>query len=152
MRPALLALAAVLVLGIGVLAAERIALEQQRTLLQARIDRSFSDALPGEPMLDPVMQFRQRLGTVAGGDDQSGAGQLLYALYHAVAQQQGVEVKQVRAGSDELEVDLQVATFADLEQLRAALAATEGMSESLLGADSDSGAVTARLRITRSGS
>lgn len=152
MRPALLALAAVLVLGIGVLAAERIALEQQRTLLQARIDRSFSDALPGEPMLDPVMQFRQRLGNVAGGDDQSGAGQLLYALYHAVAQQQGVEVKQVRAGSDELEVDLQVATFADLEQLRAALAATEGMSESLLGADSDSGAVTARLRITRSGS
>ena len=61
-------------------------------------------------------------------------------------------MKQVRAGSDELEVDLQVATFADLEQLRAALAATEGMSESLLGADSDSGAVTARLRITRSGS
>lgn len=152
LRPALVALAATLLLGVGLLAAERIALDQQRNLLQARIDRSFSDALPGEPMLDPVMQFRQRLGNVAGGDDRSGAGQLLYALYHAVAQQQGVEVKQVRAGSDELEVDLQVATFADLEQLRAALAATEGMSESLLGADSDSGAVTARLRITRSGS
>ena len=138
--------------GIGGLAAESVAVGQQRTRLQAGIDRGLSDAWRGEPMLDPGMQFRQRLGSVAGGDDQSGAGQLLYALYHAVAQQQGVEVKQVRAGSDELEVDLQVATFADLEQLRAALAATEGMSESQLGADSDGGAVTARLRITRSGS
>lgn len=152
LRPALLAVAATLVLAVGWLAAERMALEQQRDALQARIERSFSDALPGERMLDPAMQFRQRLSLAAAADGQASVGQLLYALYAAVGQQQGAEVRQLRGGSGELEVELKIATFADLEQLRATLAATQGISESLLGADSDSGAVTARLRITRSGS
>ncbi|WP_321351378.1 type II secretion system protein GspL [Halopseudomonas oceani] len=152
LRPALVAMAATLVLGIGWLAAERYALQQQRDALQLRIERSFSEALPGERMLDPAMQFRQRLNSASGGGAQPSAGQLLYAVYSAVGQQQGVEVKQLRGSRDELEVELKVATFANLEQLRSQLTATRGVSESLLGADSDSGSVTARLRITRSDS
>lgn len=152
LRPALLAMAATVVLAVGWLVAERVALEQQRDALQARIERSFANALPGERMLDPAMQFRQRLSLAAGADDQASAGQLLYALYAAVGQQQGIAVRQLRGNSDAVDVELTIATFADLEQLRATLAASQGISESLLGADSDSGAVTARLRITRSGS
>ena len=75
---------------------------------------------------------------------------LLHAFFASVKGQAGVEIRQLRGSVDALDVELKVASFAELEKLRAALAGSAGITESLEGADSENGGVSARIRIARS--
>ena len=149
LRPVMAAAGVVLLLSLGWLGAERAALVEERDALRSQIDATFSRALPGARMQDPLVQFQQQLqGT--SGQVQAGAGMLLHAFFASVKGQAGVEIRQLRGSVDALDVELKVASFAELEKLRAALAGSAGITESLEGADSENGGVSARIRIARS--
>ncbi|HIQ53440.1 MAG TPA: hypothetical protein EYH51_09275, partial [Pseudomonas pachastrellae] len=149
LRPVMAAAGVVLLLSIGWLGAERAALVEERDALRSQIDATFSRALPGARMQDPLVQFQQQLQG-SSGQVQAGAGMLLHAFFASVKGQAGVEIRQLRGSVDALEVELKVASFAELEKLRAALAGSAGITESLEGADSENGGVSARIRIARS--
>ena len=149
LRPAMAAAGVVLLLSIGWLGAERAALVDERDALRSQIDATFSRALPGARMQDPLVQFQQQLQG-SSGQVQAGAGMLLHAFFASVKGQAGVEIRQLRGSVDALDVELKVASFAELEKLRAALAGSAGITESLEGADSENGGVSARIRIARS--
>ncbi|MFN3579302.1 MAG: type II secretion system protein GspL [Pseudomonas sp.] len=125
-----------------------LAREQDR--LQAGISSVFQSALPNSRMTPfPAEQFRQVMQGNAGANGADSSGQLLYEVLAAVKASKGASIKQFRATLGELEIELQMPSFAELESLRSELASKPGLSENLQGADSGAEGVTARLRITR---
>ena len=148
LRPVLVAASVVVLLTVGWLGAERAALLAERDALRSQIETTFSRALPGARLQDPLVQFQQQLQG-SSTQVQAGAGMLLHAFFTSLQGQSGVEIRQLRGSVDALDVELKVASFAELEKLRAALAASAGITEQLEGADSENGGVSARIRIAR---
>ncbi len=148
LRPVLVAATVVVLLTVGWLGAERAALLAERDALRSQIETTFSRALPGARLQDPLVQFQQQLQG-SSTQVQAGAGMLLHAFFTSLQGQSGVEIRQLRGSVEALDVELKVASFAELEKLRAALAASAGITEQLEGADSENGGVSARIRIAR---
>mgnify|MGYP003674712367 CR=1 FL=1 len=151
MRPALIAAGVTLALGLGWLTGEHVILSQERDSLRADIGRLFDRALPNSRREDPVMQFRQVLQGGAQMHPSSGMGPMLHAFFVVLKEHDNARVQQVRGNLESVEVELKVASFSELEAIRAALSAQPGISENLEGADSENEGVTARLKVQRSG-
>ena len=150
LRPVLIAAGVLL----GVLIAQQVlttvALNNERERLHSEIDRLFEDTLPNARRVDPVVQFRQVLQGDGAQDSQNGMGGLLHDVLAAVAgDSQAASIRQFRATPTDVELELQLASFAELEKLRSTLAADANLNETLQGADSDTDGVTARLRVQR---
>ena len=97
------------------------------------------------------MQFRQVLQGGAQMHPSSGMGPMLHAFFVVLKEHDNARVQQVRGNLESVEVELKVASFSELEAIRAALSAQPGISENLEGADSENEGVTARLKVQRSG-
>ncbi|GAA6131776.1 type II secretion system protein GspL [Halopseudomonas sabulinigri] len=151
MRPALIAAAVALALGLGWLTGEHMILSQERDSLRADIGRLFDRSLPNSRREDPVMQFRQVLQGGAQISSNSGMGPLLHAFFVVLKEHDNAQVQQVRGSLESVVVELKVASFSELEAIRAALAAQPGVSENLEGADSENEGVTARIKLQRGG-
>lgn len=152
LRP--LAWVAVLLLALGwlQLAAETWLLERQRMQTADAIDALFDTTLPGSTRVMPVEQFRQLLGASASNSQSKpGMGNLLYDVLDTLRQQPRVTLKQLRASDSELEMELELGSYAELEALREALAGRGTLQEQLQGADSAGESVSARLRVSRRG-
>lgn len=152
LRP--LAWVAVLLLALGwlQLAAETWLLERQRMQTADAIDALFDTTLPGSTRVMPVEQFRQLLGASASNSQSKpGMGNLLYDVLDTLRQQPRVTLKQLRASGSELEMELELGSYAELEALREALAGRGTLQEQLQGADSAGESVSARLRVSRRG-
>lgn len=149
LRPALVAAGALLAVLIAQQGIQTLVLNQEREKLQAQIDQLFDETLPRSRRVDPVTQFRQVLEGASGQAAADGMGVLLHDALAAVAAEGAAKILQFRATPAELELELSLPSFAELEKLRSQLAASAGLSESLQGADSDGEGVTARLRIQR---
>ena len=149
LRPVLAAAAVLLVVVIGQQVLQGIALNSERDRLLAEIDQLFDETLPKSRRVDPVTQFRQALEGTAGQGGINGMGSLLHDVLAPVGGEDEVKIRQFRATTAEVELELQLPSFAELEKLRGRLAAEAGLHESLQGADSDSEGVTARLRVQR---
>ena len=127
-------------------------LSQERDSLRADIDRLFDRGMPNSRRSDPVMQFRQTLQGGAQISSDSGMGPLLHAFFTVLAEHPNAEVVKIRGNQDSAEIELRVASFSDLEAIRAELSALPGISENLEGADSENDGVSARVKVQRSGS
>lgn len=149
LRPVLVAAGVLLALLIAQQIMQGVALNHERARLHAEIDRLFDDTLPKSRRVDPVTQFRQVLQGSSQQTSQNGMGSLLYDVLAAVGAEDKATIRQLRATPAELELELQLPSFAELEKLRSTLAADGSLAENLQGADSDSDSVTARLRIQR---
>lgn len=152
LRP--LAWVAVLLLALGwlQLAAETWLLERQRMQTADAIDALFDTTLPGSTRVMPVEQFRQLLGASASNSQSKpGMGNLLYDVLDTLRQQPRVTLKQLRASGSELEMELELGSYAELEALREALVGRGTLQEQLQGADSAGESVSARLRVSRRG-
>lgn len=152
MRPVMIAAGILLALGLLWLGGERMILSQERDSLRADIDRLFDRGMPNSRREDPVMQFRQTIQGGAQIDPNTGIGPLLHAFFVVLKDHQNAQVTQVRGNLESVEVELKVASFSELEAIRAGLAALPGIAENLEGADSENEAVSARIKIQRSGS
>lgn len=153
MRPALIAAGVLLAILTAQFAAEHIILSNERDRLYAEIDRVFDTSMPNARRVDPVTQFRQALeGGGASANGRQGMGPLLHDVLAIARQGEDNRIRQFRASPAEVEIELQLESFADLEALRARLVEKEGLRESLQGADSGTEGVTARLKVERSGS
>lgn len=149
MRPVLVAAGVLLAVLVAQFSLEWLMLARERDRLVAGIEDIFQSSLPNSRMVQPVTQFRQVLeGSAAGSSGQSG-GELLQEALAVVAQVDNASIRQFRATPGELEMELQLASFAELETLRADLAARPKLQETLQGADSGSDGVTARLKVSR---
>ena len=132
------------------LISEWLVLSNERDRLQAEIDALFERTLPESRRVDPPEQFRQALTGAAGeGATGSGMGPLLYEALAVTASGGKGRVRQLRATPAEVELELQLSSFAELEAIRERLAEKPGLRENLQGADSGADGVTARLRIER---
>jgi general secretion pathway protein L len=152
MRPMLVAAGVVIAVLLAQLATEWIILANERDRLYLAIDRQFDTALPNSRRVDPVAQFRQALEGGGNAAAQQGMGTLLYEVL-AVSRAGGkAQIRQFRANQNEVEVELHLPSFAELEAIRGKLAGRPGLRETLQGADSGAEGVTARLKIERSGS
>lgn len=152
MRPTLIAAGVLLGVLLAQLAAEWIILSSERDRLYQAIDRQFDTALPNSRRVDPVTQFRQALEGGGAAPSDRGMGPLLYDVL-AVARAGGTaQIRQFRATPTEIEVEIHLPSFAELETIRGNLASRPGLRETLQGADSGTEGVTARLKIERSGS
>ncbi|WGK60753.1 type II secretion system protein GspL [Halopseudomonas sp. SMJS2] len=152
LRPVMIAAGVLLAALVGQLVLEGMALSGERERLRTEIDLLFDRTLPKSRRVDPVTQFQQAL---AGGDVQAGengTGSLLYDVLAVVGEGEPGRIRQFRATPTEIELELQLPSFAELEGIRAKLAAGPGLSETLQGADSGTDGVTARLRVQRGGS
>lgn len=128
---------------------EWITLSREHDRLVESINSVFETSLPNKRRVDAPEQFRQVMrgnGAESGG---KSSGALLYEVLAVINESEDARIRQFRSTPDELEVELQMNSFADLEALRTALAANPGLSESLQGADSGDEGVTARLKIAR---
>jgi general secretion pathway protein L len=148
MRPAIVAAGVLLAVFAAQFSLEWLTLARERDRLLVGIESVFQSSLPNSRMVQPVTQFRQVLEGNAPGSAEGG-GALLHEALAVVAQNGKANIKQFRATPAELEIELQLASFAELEALRAGLAAKPGLQETLQGADSGSEGVTARLKVSR---
>jgi general secretion pathway protein L len=149
MRPPLIASGVLVAVLLAQFSLEWLVLARERDRLVANIETIFNNSLPNSRMVQPVTQFRQVLeGSAAGSVSQSG-GALLYEALGVIAQTDSASIKQFRATPTEMEIELQLASFAELEILRAGLADKPQLQETLQGADSGTDGVTARLKISR---
>ena len=149
LRPVLVAAGVLLALLLAQQVLQGMVLNNERNRLQAEIDQLFDDTLPRSRRVEPVTQFRQILQGSGGQTSQNGMGSLLHDVLASVGSEDQARIHQFRATSGEVELELKMPSFAELEKLRSKLAAEAGLSETLQGADSDSDGVTARLRVQR---
>lgn len=149
MRPAMVAAGVLLAVLLAQFSLEWLFMARERDRLMAGIETVFQASLPNSRMVQPVTQFRQVLDGNAPGSSQPGSSALLHEALAVIAQTPNAEVKQFRFSPGELEVELQLTSFAELEALRAGLAAKPRLQETLQGADSGSEGVTARLKVSR---
>ena len=149
LRPVLIAASVLL----GVLIAQQVlmgvALNNERERLYSEIDQLFEQTLPNARQVDPVVQFRQVLQEEGAVDSQNGMGSLLHDVLAVVGGDSQASILQFRATTADVELELQLPSFAELEKLRSQLAADVNLNETLQGADSDTDGVTARLRVQR---
>ncbi|UAW97480.1 hypothetical protein KEM63_11750 [Halopseudomonas nanhaiensis] len=131
------------------LVSEWLILSNERDRLRADIDALFDQTLPNSRRVDPVEQFRQALDGSAGQGAGSSMGPLLYEALALTSSGERGRVTQFRATPAEVEIELQLRSFADLEAIRESLAEKPGLRENLQGADSGAEGVTARLKIER---
>lgn len=149
LRPVLVAAGVMLALLVVQQALQGITLSNERARLEAEINQLFDNTLPQSRRVEPVTQFRQVLQGSGTQVSQNGMGSLLHDVLAAVAAEGKASIRQFRATPDDVELELQLPSFAELEKLRSKLAADTDLNETLQGADSDSGGVTARLRVQR---
>ncbi len=149
LRPVLVAAGVLLALLITQQVLQGLALGNERNRLNAEIDQLFDATLPKSRRVEPVTQFRQILQGSGSQAGQSGMGSLLYDVLATVGTEDQARIHQFRATPGEVELELKLPSFAELEKLRSKLAADAALNETLQGADSDSDGVTARLRIQR---
>ena len=152
LRPVMIAAGVMLAVLVGQLVIEGMLLSNERERLVTEIDQLFDSTLPKSRRVDPVTQFRQALSGGTAQASQNGTGSLLYEVLAVVGEGDTGQIKQFRATPTEVELELQLPSFAELESIRSKLAAGPGLSESLQGADSGNEGVTARLRVQRGGS
>lgn len=149
LRPVLVAAGVMLAVLVAQQVLQTVALNNERDRLQAEINQLFDDTLPRHRRVEPLTQFRQVLQGSGNQTGQNGMGRLLHDVLASVAAEDQAKMRQVRATPDDVELELHLPSFAELEKLRGKLAADSSLSESLQGADSDSDGVTARLRVQR---
>lgn len=152
MRPMLVAGGVLLGVLLAQLTVEWVILANERDRLYAAIDRQFDSSLPNSRRVDPVAQFRQALEGGSSSPAQQGMGPLLYDVLAISRGGDRAQVRQFRANPNEVEIELHLPSFAELEAIRGKLAERAGLRESLQGADSGAEGVTARLKVERSGS
>ena len=150
LRPVMGLAAAVVLLALAQVTLEWWALDRERDRLQVQMLQIFANALPTTPPVDPVEQFRAALSGGTGSSAGPSMGPLIHDLLHVVSGHDNARVVSLRGTLTGVDLELQVASFAELESIRAALAGKAGVSESLQGADSTSDGVSARLRVQRS--
>jgi general secretion pathway protein L len=145
--------AALVLLWTGSLWLEVRQLEREVGQLDRAITGIFETTLPEERMVDPVRQFQQIL---AAGDTGSGAaaGPVATRLARVapVLVGDGIELRQIRAENDRLELELDLASIAALDGLRGRLADTGAGTVRILGAESGEAGVRTRLQIEGGGS
>jgi general secretion pathway protein L len=149
MRPVMVAAGVLLAVLLAQFSLEWLTLSRERDRLVAGIEAVFESSLPNSRMVQPVTQFRQVLEGNAPGSSANSSGELLHDALAVLAQADSASIIQFRATPGELEIELQLASFAELEALRAGLASQPELQETLQGADSGSEGVTARLKVSR---
>lgn len=148
MRPVMVAAGVLVAVFVAQFSLEWLTLARERDRLLVGIESVFQSSLPNSRMVQPVTQFRQVLEGSAPGSS-AGGGALLHEALAVVAQADNAGIRQFRATPGELEIELQLTSFAELEALRAGLAARPGLQETLQGADSGDEGVVARLKVSR---
>jgi general secretion pathway protein L len=144
--------AALALLWAGSLGLEIRQLEREARQVDRAISDLFEATLPGTRMVDPVGQFRLLLdagadSTVTGsGPVASRLGQVTPVLAAA-----GVELRQLRADGDRLELELDLDSIARLDALRGRMRDETGATVRILSAESEEDRVRARLQIEESG-
>ena len=150
LRPVAGLAAGVLLLLVALSAFEWRVLQQEHERLQQAMMQVFSNALPGTPAIDPVEQFRSALRGNSGPMIATSMGPLLHDVMRVLHAHADASLVSLRGSPQVLDLELQLASFAQLEAIRAALLELEGVSETLQGADSGNEGVSARLRVQRS--
>lgn len=148
-RSVMIAAGMLLAVALAQFSIEWLALVRERDRLVEGINTTFERSLPNSRRVDAPEQFRQvmRGSAVEAGGQSSGA--MLYEVLALIKETEGARIMQFRSTPQELEVELHMRSFADLEALRGQLASLPGLSETLQGADSGAEGVTARLKVSR---
>jgi general secretion pathway protein L len=144
--------AALALLWTGSLWLEIHQLEREVQRVDLAIADLFESTLPNTRMIDPIGQFRQILD--AGAGPSSGAGPVAAQLGKAapVLAAAGVELRQLRADGERLELELDLESIAKLDDLRGRLREGTGSTVRILSAESDEAGVRARLQLDGGGS
>jgi len=150
--PAAIAASLVLLWGVS-LGLEIRQLEREARQVDLAISDLFEATLPGTRMVDPVGQFRLLLDAGAGAA-ASGTGPVAARLGQVapVLSAAGVELRQLRAEGDRLELELDLESIARLDALRGRLRDGTGATVRILSAESDEDRVRARLQVEGGGS
>ncbi len=140
--------AALVLLWAGSLWIEIRHLEGETRQVELAVTDLFESTLPETRMVDPVGQFRQMLetGTNAAAN---GAGPVAARLAQVapVLADEAVELRQLRAEGERLELELDLESIARLDALRGRVRADTGAAVRILSAESDEDGVRARLQI-----
>jgi general secretion pathway protein L len=145
--------AALVVLWTGSLWLEVRQLEREVAQVDRAIAGIFETTLPEERMVDPVRQFQQILESADVGSG-AAAGPVATRLSRVAPMLagDGIELRQIRAETDRLELELDLGSIAELDGLRGRLAQAGAGTVRILGAESGEAGVRARLQIEASGS
>lgn len=149
LRPLIMVATLLMVTWIGLQVVESMALKRERQRVLIAIDQLFAETLPNSRRVDPVTQFRQVLDSRDTPGGMAATGELLFDVLAIVRSNPRNEIKHFRATPDELEIEVQVPSFAELENVRSKLNEVASLSETLQGADSASEGVVARLKVQR---
>ena len=122
-------------------------MEREAVTVDRLIDDLFEQTLPGTRIVDPMRQFEQILAT-GSGRGVAGASSIAQQLLNVASHLRttGGELRQIRADSQRLEVELDLPSIAMLDRLRTQLAET-GAEVRILTAESGETGVRARLQI-----
>jgi general secretion pathway protein L len=145
--------ASLLLLWTGSLWLEVRQLEREVGQVDRAIAGIFETTLPEARMVDPVRQFQQLLeGVDAGSGTTAGPVAVRLARVAPVLARAEGELRQIRAESQRMELELDFASIAELDGLRARLAEAGAGTVRILGAEAGEIGVRARLQIEGDGS
>lgn len=145
--------AALVLLWTGSLWLEVHQLQREVGQVDRAIAEIFETTLPEARLVDPVRQFQQILETAdAGSGAAAGPVATRLARVAPVLARDRIELRQIRAESDRLELELDLASIAELDGLRGRLEEAGAGTVRILGAESGDAGVRARLQIEGSGS
>jgi general secretion pathway protein L len=145
--------AALALLWTGSLWLEVRQLEREVQRIDSAIADLFEATLPNTRLIDPAGQFRQIL-EAGSAVTPSGAGALSARLARAapVLAEARVELQQLRADEDRLELEFDLGSITELDSLRTRLREASGGEVRILAAESGEAGVRARLQIEGGGS
>lgn len=126
------------------LALEVAQLQTEVRRVDVSIEQIFTQALPDEPLIDPVRQFQQRLQAAGGQGGQAGLVAQRLGQAVPVLQRTRGEVQQLRVEEGRLEIEIELPDIATLDRLRQDLTGTQAQVR-ILSAESGESGVRARL-------
>ncbi len=107
----------------------------------------FEATLPNTRMVDPKGQFQQILDADPSGVRPASAIAVQLGQTAPILTEAGIELRQLRAESDRMELEMDLDSIATLDNLRGRLRSATAGTVRILSAESDESGVRARLQI-----
>ena len=139
--------AACLLLGIAQQVISYVKLRHEAAALDAQVVQIFTQAMPGS-RLQPgteMVQMKQRLAALEGGDSAGALLHLLDALGTGLTGSDGIQVTGINYQDSTLQAQLQASDISALDALKGTLNKQDGISADLDSVNASGNQVTARL-------
>lgn len=148
-KPALILVAAWIVLQVGVLGVDYVRLSSLASSQQGEIESIFKEAMPGSRLVKGSEKARieEALKKLRGGSDNRGLLGLLASAGKIFKETNGIRLRSMRFKDFKLDVDFEINDLQSLDVLKQRLTSEAGLKVDIVSASQRNGKVESRLSL-----